>query len=87
MFIRLHFYRAILFTLSIALSYLNYRGLSIVGNAAVISTVYIIIPFAVRRQECTKSLGKAAHAELSSSSLRSCYYLDAKPDNKTGPCR
>lgn len=40
--------RAILFTLSIALSYLNYRGLSIVGNAAVISTLYIIVPFVVR---------------------------------------
>lgn len=40
-------HRVLLFVLSIALSYLNYRGLSIVGNAAVISTVYIIIPFAV----------------------------------------
>ena len=41
-------HRAILFALSIALSYLNYRGLSIVGNAAVISTLYIIVPFVVR---------------------------------------
>ena len=39
--------------MSIALSYLNYRGLSIIGNAAVGSTIYIIIPFLV--QTCRMS--------------------------------
>ena len=37
----------VLFSVSIALSFLNYRGLHIIGNAAVASTVYIIIPFVV----------------------------------------
>lgn len=39
--------RVVLFSVSIALSYLNYRGLHIIGNAAVASTVYIIVPFVV----------------------------------------
>ncbi len=39
--------RVVLFSVSIALSFLNYRGLHIIGNAAVASTVYIIIPFVV----------------------------------------
>ena len=39
--------RVVLFSVSIALSYLNYRGLHIIGNAAVASTLYIIVPFVV----------------------------------------
>lgn len=37
----------LLFVLSVALSYLNYRGLSVVGNTAIASTVFIIVPFVV----------------------------------------
>jgi amino acid transporter len=39
--------RLLLFVLSVALSYLNYRGLSVVGNTAIASTVFIIVPFVV----------------------------------------
>jgi len=39
--------RLLLFALSLSLSYLNYRGLHIVGNGAIASTVYIIVPFLV----------------------------------------
>ena len=39
--------RVVLFSVSIGLSFLNYRGLHIIGNAAVASTVYIIVPFVV----------------------------------------
>lgn len=39
--------RVVLFTVSITLSYLNYRGLHVIGNAAVASTAFIIVPFVV----------------------------------------
>lgn len=39
--------RVLLFALSLALSYLNYRGLAVIGNTAVASTVFIIVPFVV----------------------------------------
>ena len=39
--------RVLLLAVSLALSYLNYRGLSVIGNTAVASTVYIIVPFVV----------------------------------------
>lgn len=78
--------RAILFTLSIALSYLNYRGLSIVGNAAVVSTVYIIIPFAVRQQSgltldvpnCICPRTGRMHAVLPAQAAFMCIYHSAK---------
>mmetsp|Transcript_4868 Transcript_4868/g.13997 ORF Transcript_4868/g.13997 Transcript_4868/m.13997 type:complete len:580 (+) Transcript_4868:264-2003(+) len=37
----------LLFAVSLALSYLNYRGLSVIGGTAVASTAYIIVPFVV----------------------------------------
>lgn len=36
-----------LVVLSLALSYLNYRGLAIVGRTAVVMTAFIILPFIV----------------------------------------
>jgi amino acid transporter len=41
-----------LITLSLSLTYMNYRGLHVVGNAVVTGTLFILVPFIVLSFAC-----------------------------------